>query len=205
MNEATKQIEDSSREINLCEKDIARFWAKVDKRGPDECWPWTAGKFTSGYGAFQAGGKVYKSHRIVQTLSGGPIPRGEGSHGICVCHRCDVRACCNPAHLFLGTNAQNNADMMSKGRNKPPRGDAHGSRTRPECLARGDRNGARKHRERILRGSAHGMSKLTVEQVVEIRALYAAGNSTLKQVSEKFNISSSNLSLIIHRKAWKHV
>lgn len=106
------------------------FWEKVDKRGPDECWPWTGSDNGNGYGRI---GDEY-AHRLSYKLHRGPIP-----DGIEVCHSCDAnyppgdtsyRCCVNPAHLFEGTRQDNVDDMVAKGR-----------------IAHGDRAGQSKLRE----------------------------------------------------------
>lgn len=98
-----------------------RFWAKVDKRGPNECWKWTAAKMFTGYGEFRVDGKMLYAHRVSWELHNGPIPGG-----MCVLHICDNRACVNPAHLWFGTYADNMQDMERKGRCAHPHGEANG-------------------------------------------------------------------------------
>mgnify|MGYP001550307413 CR=1 FL=1 len=96
-----------------------RFWRYVDRRGADECWLWVGQSRNVGYGYIgvggRAGGKIL-SHRAAWLLANGPIPDGDGHHGTVLMHTCDNRLCCNPAHLRLGTQADNVHDMDQKGR-----------------------------------------------------------------------------------------
>jgi hypothetical protein len=88
-----------------------RFWAKVAfTANPDRCWDWQAAKSTNGYGFFKSD-KLKHSHRVAYELTYGKI---DGN--LLVCHSCDNRLCCNPAHLFLGTTQQNTQDKVNKGR-----------------------------------------------------------------------------------------
>ena len=93
-----------------------------------------------------------------------------------VCHVCDNPICVNPAHLFTGTDADNLADMRRKGRERHP----------------------------AQKGSANGMTKLTEEQVIEIRRLCAQGVA-LRAIAPMFGISYSNVGYIVRRKTWTNV
>lgn len=89
-----------------------RFWEKVDKKGPNDCWIWKASTNGRDYGQFGLRkGAILLAHRYAFELLHGPIPVG-----LCICHKCDVRRCVNPDHLFLGTVQDNQRDMAKKGR-----------------------------------------------------------------------------------------
>jgi len=86
-----------------------RFWEKVDKRGKNECWVWTATRTPAGYGHFRLGSltdgtrRKEMSHRLAYMLTTGQaIPKGA-----VIMHSCDNPPCCNPAHLSVGTYAEN--------------------------------------------------------------------------------------------------
>jgi len=156
-----------------------RFWEKVDRSGgPDACWPFTAQRDPDGYGKFRSG-QTTRAHRVAWELTFGPIPPGFSA-----CHRCDNPSCCNPAHLFLGTNAENTADRDAKGRQ-----------------ARGDRSGPRLYPERLRRGGAHYAAKLAETQVVEIRS----SSDGSRALAKKYSVSRSTVRHIRTRQSWKHL
>lgn len=100
---------------------IRLFHSKVKVDAVTECWPWLGMPSPKGYGTFKLH-KAYRAHRVALCLTGVSIPKG-----MQVCHRCDNPICCNPAHLFVGTNQDNRNDCVQKGRQQ------HGER---HCCAK---------------------------------------------------------------------
>ncbi len=97
------------------EKCVERFWSKVDVKSADECWNWLRGTSGFGYGNFHFGKLSIRAHRFSYQLLHGALR----SHD-CVCHTCDNPKCVNPAHLWIGTRAENNADKEAKLRGVHP-------------------------------------------------------------------------------------
>ena len=90
------------------EKLLKRFWEKVNEKGPDDCWEWTAGKNTRGYGQFKIlPSKPALAHRVSYELHKGEIPKG-----LHVLHSCNNASCVNPNHLRVGTAKENYEDQL---------------------------------------------------------------------------------------------
>jgi hypothetical protein len=155
---------------------VVRLWRNIDRRGPDECWPWTGSTATGGYGTIWRGdgsGKLIRAHRAVWEQFNGPIPENTAYHGAVVMHSCDNRACCNPAHLRLGTQAQNLRDMGDKKRYRVPG----------------------------LRGEANPMSRITDDLV----RLFRSSPKTSTELAREHGCSISTVSLIRLGKTWRHL
>lgn len=119
--------------------------SKPIKSTPDEvtgCWLFDGGLVNGGYGQVRRGLKKALAHRAAWEAANGPIPPG-----LCVCHKCDTPRCVNPAHLFLGTGADNMADKVAKGRQHRPAGEAHGQAKLTESMVRAIRADGRKQYE----------------------------------------------------------
>lgn len=153
-----------------------RFWSKVVKS--DSCWLWNGTIHHSGYGIVEI--RAWKprpcqfAHRVAWILTYGPIP-----DGMLVCHRCDQKRCCNPAHLFLGTAAENSADMARKGR------------ARANCSG--------------VKGERNGHATLTDADIPLIRQRYALGNVTLSQLGREFGVGYGQIRRIVSRIGWRHI
>ena len=162
----------------------SRFWSKVARSDdPDACWPWTAGCFQDGYGAFKFEGRQHKAPRFMYENFVAPIPPN-----MLVLHHCDNRRCVRPEHLYLGTHADNMRDRAERQR-----------------TATGNRNGAHTHPEMRPRGSRQGNSTLTEEDVRAIRAEYRPVYGMLTYLGNKYGVSSSQILRVVQRQSWAHL
>ena len=152
------------------------------------CRLWTAARRRNGYGVAYDGTKSNLSaHRLSYEVFVGPIP-----DGLCVCHKCDVRHCVEPARLFLGTKQENSLDCAAKGRN--------GSQLYPERRPRGA-----EHRSRVAaktpKGEAHPQRKLTDDAVRLIRR----GELDGVTLANMFGVSTATISSALLGKTWRHI
>lgn len=147
-----------------------RFWNKVQRGSDGDCWLWNATVDKRGYGKITFEGRVQSAHRVSWMLNIGPIPTG-----LEVCHRCDVPACVNPAHLFVATHYENMMDRDRKGRHK--------AGEQPN-------------------GEEHWFAKLTEDEVREIRANTTDTNAKL---AKKYSVAIATISGVRLRRSWKHV
>lgn len=155
---------------------IEQFWSKVDRSGgPDACWPWTGARASGGYGQMslepRRGSPKVGAHRFALIAVGHIIPSGA-----LVCHHCDSPPCCNPAHLFVGTQFDNMRDMVAKGRQVNP----------------------------VFRGEMNSSAKITENDARLIRALRRNG-LPYKDIAARFGISRQQASAIVLRRKWAHV
>jgi len=149
-----------------------RFWEKVDKKGPDDCWNWKPPCSGEGYGMIydSFSRKEIGAHRYSYEIHCGPIP-----DGMFVCHHCDNKKCCNPSHFFLGTNQDNILDAAKKGIIGGPRP--------------------------AIQGENHYGAKLRKEQVEEIRLMLSNGVK-MEVIAENFFVSRSTISSIKTGRTW---
>lgn len=186
----SKPRRDTERSIKLelAWPDFIRFIRKFSRlpgQGPKgDCWEWIAGRFPEGYGSFWLVDRSYGAHRIAFWIETGRWPEA------LICHRCDNPPCVRPSHLFEGTEADNSADMAMKGRAARFTGDSHPSHKYPE---------------RVPRGEEHHAATLTTQTVLNIRALYAAGNLQQKEIAKQFGLDPRLVGKIVRRERWVHI
>lgn len=137
------------------------------------CWIWIGDQTASGYGRMRVEGKQVLAHRVSYELH-----RGFIAEGIFVCHKCDVRLCVNPDHLFLGTQKDNVTDMIQKGRNS--------------------RSGA----INPVKHERHHKAKINKQQAAEIFQLAWFSPMSQREIGEAYGLSQTNVSVIKHGLAW---
>lgn len=149
--------------------DPARIFDRIEKT-ESGCWLYTGGIQKGGYGVISIKNKSVQTHRVSYELRVGSIPEG-----MCVLHRCDVRRCINPEHLFLGTLGDNNTDRKQKGRNT-------------------DR-----------RGERNPQAKADTEKIRKLREAHATRRYSQRQLAKMFGLCQQQVSVIVRGKAWSHV
>lgn len=154
---------------------VERFWSKVQKI--DGCWEWTGSLNRSGYGAFRTKDRYVPASRYSWFLAHGAIP-----DEMCVCHRCDNPPCVNPAHLFLGTLADNAHDMIAKGRAKY----------------------LQNFRACQGKGMDNPQAKLDDDKIRAIRSLHIQGLGT-RRLARQFNVGRTTIQRTLQGKMWSHV
>jgi hypothetical protein len=173
LNDTTSHLSRKRNRVYTRQSIESRFWKYVQKT--DSCWLWIGATRHFGYGVINSGGnngKALTAHRVSWELHRGPIPPG-----MLVCHHCDNPRCVHPEHLFLGTYADNNHDMLSKGRN---------------------------NRQPRVSGEKHFATKLTTEQVIQLRREYIEEPQPLAVFAAKYCTSLQTVWRIVHGKTWKH-
>lgn len=103
----------------------------LKKLGPDDCWEFQGHRNPQGYGKFGFRKSCWQAHRVAYTLAKGEIPPG-----LDVLHTCDNPPCCNPDHLYVGTDADNTRDKIARNRLRPRKGERHGMHKMTETEAR---------------------------------------------------------------------
>jgi hypothetical protein len=166
---------------------VTKFWLRVTRPGPDDCWEWQGGK-DHGYGVFSLGrrgaGRI-RAHRMAWELAKGPIPEGKD-----VLHKCDNRPCVNPKHLYLGTDKENARDRSERGQAV---GNFH------IAVAKRKPGWNKKTREDDRRGYNTAARKFSPKKAAEVRELHAAGES-MRSLAEGFGVSHPTISSIVHRR-----
>lgn len=211
-----------------------RLWAKVNKSGPvplhrpalGPCWLWQGSVDGSGYGRIGLGKTTVGAHRLALAIDANRREIITGPQ--LVLHRCDNPPCCNPKHLFLGDDAANAADRVSKGRNGDLRGERNGRaklsdadvaairsdkrggiqlasayNVHPDTIysIRRQSPGVNRHRSRVARGERCRSTKLTPAEAERVIALRGTGATQLA-VAKDFGISRSAVGAIWRGELW---
>lgn len=158
---------------------IQRVLDKVVRIPFSGCWIFTGATNEAGYGIVGTGGRGQpndRAHRITYRHYCGPIP-----YGMFVCHSCDTPSCCNPDHLFLGTNQDNVDDMVRKGRNSKPPRNLH------------------------IVGSVHVNSRFTDDEVAFVRTCHALYGVSIYRLAKEFGVAQSTMNRVVSGARYKNV
>lgn len=167
-----------SERKNTAENADNWLWPRVKKS--DGCWFWLGSRDQKGYGKVQFQGQKSVVHRVVYELLVGPVP-----DGFQVCHHCDNPPCCNPAHLFVGTNQDNVRDSFNKGR-REGYDLAHYLQCNPQ-------------KRQVRR------KKLTAAQVAIIRSRAASLNICQAELARAFGVTPNTIMRAVHGKTWRNL
>ena len=166
--------------MNAADMTIEQFLGKYTEPVTESgCHLWIKSIINTGYGQVNFNGTMRLAHRISYFLANGSIPED-----LCVLHKCDVRSCVNPKHLFLGTRDDNLKDAARKGR-----------------VASGNRNTMHREPYRASHGEDHYASKLTTQQVLSIRK----DDRPNKTIAKEFGVSVWCIDGIRSFRTWKHL
>lgn len=158
----------------ITEEVAQKVWSLIDKRGPDECWPWIGTGTCGEYGTIRIGASF--KNRFLTTRVLWKITHNEDPGDLCVLHKCDLPKCCNPRHHFLGTRGDNNRDRHAKGRTVLWKKRAVGTR--------------------------NARAKLNEEKVVEMRRMYRDEELSFKELGAKFGVSANTARCVVNGKWW---
>lgn len=160
------------------------WWLSDNIDFSGECWIWTGAVTKKGYGIidlkhYEVPQSAVLVHRLIYSICVGPLADDR-----CVCHHCDNPPCVRPDHLFAGTNADNVADKVAKGR-----------QARGQSILTNHAH---------LRGEVIGTARLTAEIVMDIRHSHASGEGQ-GEIAKRLKISNTQVSSIVRGKSWAHL
>lgn len=170
---------------------LNRLWDNIQQCHHEDlcpycCWPWLKGTSKKGYGKLG----IRIQGQLVTLMVTRVVYEIWHAHPLLphqlACHYCDNPPCCNPSHLWIGTANDNIQDAVRKGRH-----------------AVGLRTGTHTHPESYM-GEKNHMAKLTADDVVHIRALYAEGYS-FAHISQFYPVSEFTVRAAVRRRTWKHI
>ncbi len=145
-------------------------WENIDKRTDNDCWNWMGYKDIGNYGKININNKTYYAHRFIYEQTFGKILGGSF-----ILHKCNNPSCCNPKHLYSGTQKDNIKQMYNDKRNVN------------HC------------------GEKSGSTKLTEKDVLEIRELYLTKKYYQRDLGEIFGVHRYTITGIVNKKRWKHL